>query len=246
MLLPALVASRGLDVTRPFGELAHEHPAEFEHVIPEGAAVLRRVLGFLRTRGEIPHLRLLPFATPFIVLSRFFAVHPDPGPRSEVLLVRWLWRCLHSANIDDRTLRRRAISSVDTDEEASVQRLLELVDRERPTRFVLPETFDSRARASRLTLLAAAAQKPRILGVADGTSASGRTEPLDVAAAIEEHDKDLFRRVFPGSGGVTSSPANRILSVGSGSAREELVEWITRDGADAPLLSTHFIDGDAA
>ncbi|MBP8810447.1 MAG: DUF262 domain-containing protein [Kofleriaceae bacterium] len=238
-LLPGLVAMRGLDVTRPFKELAHEHPDQFTTAIADGAPVFRRVLGFLRVHAEVPHLRLLPFSTPLIVLCRFFALHAEPRPRTLILLVRWVWRSFLSPSVDDRTLRRRGVSAVEADEEASAQRLLALVESNRRDGFRLPDRFDARAADSRLVLLALAAHQPRVLAPRDDAT-------LDVASALTAHDKDVFRPVFPGSGAAWSSPANRVLSVGVGSARSELVAEVTGSGRDTRLLRSHLIDPNAA
>ena len=238
-LLPGLVAMRGLDVTRPFKELSHEHPDKFATAMADGAPVLRRVLGFLRVHAEVPHLRLLPSSTPLIVLCRFFALHAEPRPRTLTLLVRWVWRSFLSPSVDDRALRRRGVSAVEADEEASAQRLLALVESSRREHFRLPERFDARAADSRLALLALAALRPRVLD-------AGEAPPLDVASALTTHDKHVVRPVFPGSGAALSSPANRLLSVGVGPARSALLAEVTGGGRDTALLRSHLIEPLAA
>ena len=55
-------------------------------------SALRRAITFLRDVAEIPHVSLLPYRLPLRVLARFFAVHPSPRPRVEMLLIRWVWR----------------------------------------------------------------------------------------------------------------------------------------------------------
>lgn len=239
-ILPSLVAMRGFDVTRSFSELAHEHPDAFTGITREAAPVLRAVLAFLRTRAEIPHLRLLPYSAPLVVLARFFALHQEPNGRTQTLLVRWVWRTFLSPTIDDRTLRRRGVSAIDDDEEQSAQRLLTLVDRHPRGTFVLPERFDARAAASRLALLGLASRHPLFL-----LAASNDGAPLDVAAAIEASDLQAFRPIFSGSGGPLSSPANRILLPGPGSARQELVA-VTERGFLHEFFASHLIDLEAA
>ncbi len=240
-LLPGLVALRGLDVTRPFAELAHDHPDEFTGVIAEAAPVFRRVLGFLRVHAEVPHLRLLPYSTPLIVLVRFFALHPEPNQRTLTLLVRWTWRSFLSPSRDDRTLRRRGVSSIGGDEESSVQAMLALVASNRAEAYRLPERFDARAAESRMALLALAAERPRTLA-----EERGETPYVDIAAAIESRDKDAFRPVFSGSGGALSSPANRILLGGVGAARQALRTFVDVTGTDNAVLHSHLISPESA
>jgi hypothetical protein len=239
-VLPSLVAVRAFDVTRSFSELAHEHPEAFAGVTQEAAPVLRAVLAFLRSHAEIPHLRLLPYSAPIVVLARFFAIHPEPNPRTSTLLVRWVWRAFLSPTLDDRTLRRRGVTVVGDDEEASVQALLRLVDDQPRNRFALPERFDARAAATRLVLLGLAAQRPQLTPSADGS-----TTPLDVAASIREVDRDAFRQIFPGSGGPLSSPANRILLPGPGAARPTLAALASTLAADHPFFASHLIPAPA-
>lgn len=235
-VLPSLVALRGFDVTRSFSEVAHEHPSAFAGITREAAPVLRAVLAFLRTHAEIPHLRLLPYSAPIVVLSRFFALHPEPNERTLTLLVRWVWRAFLSPTLDDRTVRRRGVAAVSEDEEASAQALLRLVDHQRRGRFTLPERFDARAAATRLVLLGLAAHRPRLAPAADQA-----VSELDIAASIREVDRDAFRQIFPGSGGPLSSPANRILLPGPGSARPTLVALAAELSADHPFFASHLV-----
>lgn len=85
-----------------------------------------RAIVFLQSRVGLPHIALLPYNLHLVVLSRFFALHPDPHPRSGILLARWFWRDV-VANHEDRGAAmaiRRMQHCVDDDEHASVQALL--------------------------------------------------------------------------------------------------------------------------
>ena len=91
------------------------------------------------------------------ILTRFFALHPDPTSRTRILLARWFWRTILGAGVfNDRTLRRRGIGAVGDDAEESVQSLLALARKERPRPFELPDSFDASADQSRIVLLALA------------------------------------------------------------------------------------------
>jgi len=229
-LLPCLVAFRGLDITRSFGEHLRADPKAFDGVVAAALPVLREVLGFLRARATIPHLRLLPYSTPLIVLTRFFKEHPEPSDRSLTLLVRWVWRTFLDPVRDDRVLKRRGVMAVTEDEEASVQELLALVPPRPWDERLFPNTFDARSAESRIVLLAMTALVPRHL---DGT-------PVDVAALINEYDVKAFRPLFPPTNGI-QIPANRILLPGTGSAREELRHFIEAQGTDHEILRSHAI-----
>lgn len=204
-LLTSLFALRGLDPTRSLDEHYRRDPAVLRDAVREALPVLRRVLSFLRRDGEIPHLKLLPKPILLDVLTRFFALHPEPSARTRTLLTRWFWRTVLGAGaFDDRTLRRRGIRALDEeDEEASVQGLLGLVDRTRHRPFELPAAFDGRSDDNRIVLATLAHLRPRDLE-------TGRS--LDVAGLLEEQDKAAFAKIVKRSGVEGSrSPANRIL-----------------------------------
>ncbi len=124
-LLRAVLALRGSDIYRDFRSEFNddEDPSE---TFRAAASALQRAVTFLRLDGEIPHLRVLPYRYVIPVLARFFNLHPDPSPRSRMLLRRWIWR---DALASDRrstsvSFFREVVNAVDADENLSVQRLL--------------------------------------------------------------------------------------------------------------------------
>lgn len=233
-LLPCLLAFKGLDVTRSLGEYLREDPRILEGVAAAALPAIREAMSFLRSEAEIPHLRLLPYSAPLIVLTAFFRKHPEPNDRTRTLLTRWIWRSFLGAEHDDRALRRRGVGAVSDDEEATAQALLQLVG-DRPVEPVIPDAFDARASKSRIVLLAMASLQPRTL---DGT-------PVDVAALIREHDVDAFRPIFPLAGGERRSPANRILLPGQGAAATELRAAIENRMINPLIRHSHGISDEA-
>lgn len=229
-LTTILVAMKGLDVTRTLAEHHRKDPELLRGAAGEALGVLRRVLSFLRFEASIPHLRLLPRTFLLEILARFFAVHPDPRPRSRTLLVRFLWRTLLSlGSFDERTLRRRAVNAISEDEESSLQALLGLLQ-ERPDRggsFVPPASFDARSARSRLALLALASLDP--LDLRDGL-------PLDVAVCIERLKHQAFPRVFPSE----RAAANRLIHPPA-----KLRELLRGCDEEDPRLRSHAISPEA-
>ncbi|MGJ7905165.1 DUF262 domain-containing protein [Actinopolyspora sp. H202] len=53
---------------------------------------LSRAVAFLQDEAAMPHLALLPFRYPLVLLARFFASHPEPATRNRALLRRFCWR----------------------------------------------------------------------------------------------------------------------------------------------------------
>jgi hypothetical protein len=154
-----------------------------------------------------------------VVLTRFFALYPEPGARTLELLTRWTWRTLLSTTFfDERTFLRHGVAAIqEDDEEGSAQTLLSLIPKDRRADYKVPARFDARAADSRLAILGLASLHPLTLNITDGS-------PVDVAALIEENDVAAFRRILPTQDRLGSSPANRILLPGSGSARKEILD----------------------
>lgn len=238
-LLSCLVAFKGLDVTRNIAEHYRKDAKVLAGAVQEALPALRRVLSFFKLHAEIPHLRLLPRSLPLVVLTRFFAVYPEPNPRTLSLLARWTWRLLlGTGSYDERTLLRHGVAAIqEEDEEESVQTLLALVPKERRDPYALPRRFDARAADSRVALVGMSSLGP--LALKDGT-------PIDVAALIEQYDVAAFRWILPGGEPHGRGPANRMLLAGSGAARRELTEFIQLHGHDSPVLLSHAISPRAA
>ncbi|HVG10520.1 MAG TPA: DUF262 domain-containing protein [Thermoanaerobaculia bacterium] len=242
-LLSCLVAFKGLDVTRNIAEHYRKDSKVLAGAVQESLPAVRRVLSFLKLHAEIPHLRLLPRSIPLVVLTRFFALYPEPKARTLTLLVRWTWRLLlgGAGSYDERTVLRHGVTAIqDSDEEKTSQALLSLVPKERRDPYVLPRRFDARAADSRIALLGMASLSPRDLK---------DESPIDVAVLIEQHGVAAFRRIFPGGEGLGQGPANRMLLAGSGAARRDVSNLILLQlvgDLESPVLLSHAIPPRAA
>lgn len=238
-LLTALMSLRGLDPTRGLDEHSRRDPGALRDAVQQGLPVLRRALSFLRRDAEVLHVFLLPSRTLLDVLTRFFALHPEPSVRTRLLLSRWFWRtALGAGAVDGRTLRRRGIRSIEEDdEEASVQRLLSLVDRSRQRPFELPASFDGRADDNRIVLCALAHLEPRHLETG---------QPLDVAALLEAQDVKAFAKIVKRSGVEGSrGPANRILQPKGTAVAKPLQQHDTSIFDRSSIPASHVISPEA-
>jgi hypothetical protein len=56
------------------------------------ADALRAAIRFLQEVASVPHVVVLPYELPIVVLARFFALHEKSEERNLILLTRWLWR----------------------------------------------------------------------------------------------------------------------------------------------------------
>jgi Protein of unknown function DUF262 len=233
-LVPCLLAFKGLDVTRTIAEHYRRDPKALKNAVREAVTAIRDALLFLRSHAAIPHLRLLPRVAPLVVLVRFLAIHPGPKARTSELLARWTWRTLlGTSTIDERTLLRHGVARIagGIDEEKTVQSLLKLVASNASYEYALPARYDARAADSRLALLALASLKPIDM-------MSGRE--INIADLIEHEDAEAFRRIVP-SGPFASSPANRILMPGTGSAISDL-RRLVQQPIEESVLKSHAID----
>jgi hypothetical protein len=238
-LLSASLAAVGLDPTRTLDEHIERSRDKVALAAATAMPALRKTFDFLRGQCGVPHIRLLPHWEPVLVLARFFAVHPQPHPRTVELLVRWVWRgpLTGEYKLDPRTLLRRAVAAVQASEHEAVQALLELVPRSRPDQFEVPERFDARTAATRFALLALADLRPRDLE--DGAVA-------DVASLLEQYDLDAFSKMIadPNVAGA-SSPSNRLLHRSRKDVLDLLVRRASADLED-PVLRSHGISAEAA
>ena len=240
LLLPAIIAFKGLDPTRSLLEHYRRDPELLNDASRDALPAIRKVLTFLKTQAAIPHLRLLPRALPFIVLTKFFGLYPEPNNRTVKLLIRWIWRTLLAPkSVHENTLLRRSLRAIgDSEQEQSMQKLLDVIPRIKGKKFVLPQKFDARAADSRIALLSLSSMHP--CAPRDG-------KPIDIAALIEKHDRKAFGRIIGQGTEATHGLSNRILLPPiSGGIRKELIGLIKREGADSKILISHCIDKEAA
>jgi hypothetical protein len=238
-----VLAVEGLDVTRSFKDIDRDGRQALRGATPKASAAVRMACELLRTDAAIPHLRLLPYGWPLVVLTRFFHVHPNPCARTRELLSRWLWRGVvrGPGSMDERTLLRRAIRTIllgERAEEETTQALLPLVPSEAAAiRYELPARFDARTAPSRIAMAALADNKPRSLD--DGGL-------IDVAELLERHDVHAFARLITSDGEATGSIGNRVLH---GRRDGGLFEHVRARASNDPqdrVLRSHAIEDDAA
>lgn len=115
--------------------------------------VLKRATRFLQDNCCIPHVTLLPYSAILVVVSRFFALFPEPKRRNKELLKRWVWRTIvktiegtiSSGNVQTRTFLKSVRRG---DESDSVQELLESVgERATADRIAIPTARMNRSDA---------------------------------------------------------------------------------------------------
>lgn len=173
-VLRCVLAVRGGDVYRPFEqEFADgEDPAT---TFAETERALERVFSFLRQDAAIPHVRALPYNGVLPILARFFALHPEPVPRTRNLLRRWLWRGSMAWGRDVGALRQ-AVQDVDADENRSIGKLLASVREGEPLAIDLNAVQLNKA-ATKMNLALLSSLNPRDL--ADG-------QLVDVGALLDD------------------------------------------------------------
>jgi hypothetical protein len=87
-VMRAILAVRSTDVTH----ISRTATQDLNSAFDMGEEALNRAVVFLQELGEVPHVSFLASNNLLIVLTRFFALHPDPDTRNLRLLRRWLWR----------------------------------------------------------------------------------------------------------------------------------------------------------
>jgi len=192
-LLKTLFALRNKDVTQIQAKRFRDLRAEdLRGALSDTERALERTIVFLRRDAGIPHIALLPYRFPLLVLARFFHAHASPRPRSRALLARWVWAGAITG--EHRAERipyvRQALKTIDDDEEGSVQRLIAMVSWNPPWAGAAIDLSHFRfgTAESRLHLSALAALHPLHLDTATA---------LDVGTLLTAHRGAAVQHLAP-------------------------------------------------
>ncbi|WP_008310525.1 DUF262 domain-containing protein [Leptolyngbya sp. PCC 6406] len=252
-VLSAILARRGSDVTRDIRvEFSRESVSrEFPEETPEqayraGEKALSHAVHFLQNEAGVPHFSFLAYRYLLVVLTRFFAYHPQPSPRNIELLRRWFWRAVivGPEAFSTWTKASRVLCSKisPNNEVKSVQALLEAVSHSTLKALNL-HSFISTSASTRTLLCAMWSHNPRSFLTGDlylqeelGRTLAGRQTAKDIVATIEP------------SGGKTSTANRFIFPV------EDSVEYARDVFKNKPitmtnsswtdLLESHIIDAE--
>ena len=187
--------------------------------------VLKRATRFLQENCCIPHVTLLPYSAILVVVSRVFALFPEPKRRNKELLKRWVWRTIvktiegtiSSGNVQTRTFLKSVRRG---DESDSVQGLLESVgERVAADRIAIPTARMNRsdAKACVCAMWSHYMRSEDCTGQALFDSLVGDYgSAADLLVDYVGHD-----RMGEDSGGSYSSLANRILLVNEDARQDE-------------------------
>ncbi|MCB9740945.1 MAG: DUF262 domain-containing protein [Deltaproteobacteria bacterium] len=244
-VLKSLLAVADKDLTHIRSSVQELESTAVQQSLPQVVQALTRALTFLRDDCDIIAAPLLPYDLPVAYLTRFFHRFPQPSARSLRLLRRWFWRgCAHGVfAAGDRSRVRAMSAAVEGDEEASVQRLLEQVPKQRVA--IGLDSLSPRRKNNRVGLTVLAAAGPRDLR--DGTR-------LDIAALFAdlgtgacdgriETDKDL-------AGTLHGSLANRLIQprLSRQTRNHLLCTWTNEarqgDASAHAVLASHFLTPD--
>jgi hypothetical protein len=98
-VLHAILARRAPDVTRDIrvefssSRGSRSFPNETaDEAYRAAEKALERAVDFLQNEAYVPQFSFLTYRYLLVVLTRFFAHHPQPNPRNIELLRRWFWR----------------------------------------------------------------------------------------------------------------------------------------------------------
>jgi hypothetical protein len=240
LLLTALFAIRGLDITRTAGDQARD--PRLTGALPAAEQALRRTIVFLKTHARIPHMRVLPYRLAVPVLARFFSLHPEPRSRSLDLLSRWLWRGAVSGVHGDssRAYQREQPRSVGQDEEASIQQLLKQLPAGWTPSPASVEYRLSQKAQSRIQTLALIALGPRHLESGAAIEAALLLEQLGIGSLPEVLPR---RKSMPSSErALARGVANRLFH--EPASKAQIQAWVRTQG-DPEVVRSQGID-DAA
>jgi Protein of unknown function DUF262 len=182
------------------------------------------VTRFLRQDAGVLDDTLLPGrATLVNTLGKFFRHHPHPRPRSRELLSRWLWRSALSGAYTP------TLGLIDpTDEEGSVQHLLDRVEIQHPALPSVADAFNVRSASSKLQAMALMELQPR---------------DLESGELLDMGTRSTFVMVLKGrqtEGELALSVANRLAHPARSGLRKALLQV-----TDTPTQASHGISPEA-
>ena len=251
-VLNALKARRHPDYTRDvrseFGD-ERRHTSDFpeedlDAAYAETEQALVRAVRFLQEACFIPHVTLLPYGAILVVVSRFFALFPEPKRRNKELLKRWVWRtiiktiegAISSGNVQTRTFLKNVRRG---DESGSVQSLLESVGEQGSSkRVAIPNARMNRS-DTKACVCAMWSCYVRSEEYAGKTSIAVLDSLVDEYGSVAELLVEYVeRRRFDGEdGGRYSSLANRVLLANEETLQDEdMVRAFMEDHRDMLLL----------
>lgn len=218
-LLLCSLARRGTNLGRDFRE---ELPRLSDGTL-DGAAITKAnratedaivaAVRFLQRECHVPHLTFLPYAYLVVVLTRFFALHPEPQPRNVDLLRRFTWR----AALAGPRIARGAytgtlgmlVGRVGDDESGAVQKLLATAARDDQLFELrsLPKRFSPKLAEARFVLCAMWRNGPRSF------SNGERYDPSELAEALagRKTASDALTLLDPGAKDAKLRIENRLL-----------------------------------
>lgn len=237
-VLKAVLGMCGMDPTSRLERLRDQDVSKF--VSREDAEeALRSAVGFLQRDCQIPHVRLIPYPVVFVILARWFYVHPAAERPTREMLARWLWRGVATgvhqrAEVSRMREQVRAIEGDDA--QASLDRLFAQVRGSGPTIWSL-DRFNLKNARSRVEVLSLLARSPRDRNghvslnalVSNGRVAREVFAPRHLTGLPEE-TVTLAR-----------TAANRVLlDALHTDLQSDLARWDPIEDADA--LASHLID----
>jgi len=207
------------------------NPPQAEKDLQRAALALRGAILFLKSAG-VPHVEVLPYELPLVVLARFFARHPRPDPRSLMLLRRWFWRGALGERLGGASgSLQQHVDDVGSDEHDAVQALLGRSGRDDGLTIeeVSSSAFSAAHARGKLVLCALFHAAPRDLVTGD------KLVPDDV---LRDGLDGVLRPIAPPSTrDFGNTVANRLLGQSRGSKPAKLIV----ECDDAGALASHTI-----
>lgn len=256
-VLRAVLVRRGPDVTREIRTefqpgMGRDFDGESRDDAYRGTEdALARAVSFLQQDAAVPHLAFLPYRYLLVVLTRFFAHHPNPKRQNRKLLRRWFWR---AAMVGPSVSRGAYTSAMRTlaacirpgDESASVESLLRALSGFSLS-FAMPEAFRSTTAEVRFVLCALWERNPR-------SPASGaQYEPSDLSLALNDQRtaSSALGLLFPREPMARSRLGNRVFLLADDTPEDLLGVLEGATGAQkkkrrVAILESHVISPETA
>ncbi|MFO0598557.1 MAG: DUF262 domain-containing protein [Myxococcaceae bacterium] len=226
-VLKTVAAVLAIDVTKNIAEALRNRPRkQVTAAMGRAKEAFAKAIDFLVSQG-IPHVDLMPYKMPLVVLTKFFDVFRKPKKSTLNDLANWIWVGAWTGDHQrsDAPTMRGMLRMIDGDEGTSVDRLRRILTT--PGGSFELRRHDFRSAWTKLTCVALASLRP--------LDFSG--QQIDLSSLLTQHGAEALVRISSNGGAGTE---NRMFGDPSIDIQQELLKC-----RDVKVLTSHLLIDEA-
>lgn len=243
LLLKVIVGLAGGDLTKVREAIQDRGRGNsIPEVFSAAPKAARQAVRFLQEEAEVPHVQLLPYKLPLVLLARLFHAHGAPGELGQAMLRAWIWRSATSGHLAGNIPRQTQAAVAAIRRARSADEAAEALLAQSPPLGVFAATrWDFRTAGAKVVAGVLAARNL-------GELPSG--ELLDPIALLQDQGAEAFKQVIRSSAllselphDLARGPGNRVLYPEE--PGQSIYQHLLDFAGDPDLLDGHFISPEA-